>query len=44
MARTHFEGGGHRNAAGGQTNLTLDQTVKKFLEILPLYKKELISE
>jgi bifunctional oligoribonuclease and PAP phosphatase NrnA len=44
MARTHFNGGGHRNAAGGQTNLTLDQTVKKFLEILAEYKNQLINE
>ena len=41
MARTHFEGGGHRNAAGGQTSLTLEQTVKKFLEILPYTKTSL---
>ena len=44
MARTHFEGGGHRNAAGGQTSLTLEQTVKKFLDILPLYKDQLIKD
>ena len=44
MARTHFEGGGHRNAAGGQTSLTLEQTVKKFLEILPLYRDQLIKD
>ena len=44
MAKNHFEGGGHRNAAGGQTNLTLEQTVKKFLDILPLYKNQLINE
>jgi phosphoesterase RecJ-like protein len=44
MARAHFEGGGHRNAAGGQTTLTLEQTVKKFLDILPLYKDQLIKE
>src|SRR5688572_9745132 len=44
MARTHFEGGGHRNAAGGQTTLTLDQTVKKFLDILPLYKNQLLLD
>lgn len=44
MARAHFEGGGHRNAAGGQTNLTLDQTVKKFLDLLPLYRAQLIAE
>lgn len=41
LARKHFDGGGHKNAAGGQTNLTLDQTLKKFLDLLPLYKQEL---
>jgi phosphoesterase RecJ-like protein len=44
MARTHFEGGGHRNAAGGQTVLTLDETVKKFLDLLPSYKTELMKD
>lgn len=44
MARTHFQGGGHRNAAGGQTALTLEQTVKKFLELLPQYKDQLTKE
>src|SRR3989337_2067176 len=44
MARTHFCGGGHRNAAGGQTPLTLDQTVKKFLDLLPSYKDQLVNE
>lgn len=41
MARRHFEGGGHRNASGGSSSLSLDQTVKKFLSILPEYKAEL---
>ncbi len=44
MAKAHFDGGGHRNAAGGQTSLTLDQTVAKFLSILPLYKDQLNNE
>lgn len=44
MARAHFDGGGHRNAAGGQTTLTLDQTIEKFLKILPLYKDQLTSD
>ena len=44
MARTHFSGGGHRNAAGGQTSLTLEQTVKKFLDLLPSYKDQLVKE
>ncbi len=44
MARSHFDGGGHRNAAGGQTNLTLEQTVKKFIDLLPLYKDQLLAD
>lgn len=44
LARRHFDGGGHKNAAGGQTNLTLDETLKKFLDLLPLYKDQLTKE
>ncbi|MEI9917888.1 MAG: bifunctional oligoribonuclease/PAP phosphatase NrnA [Bacteroidota bacterium] len=41
MARKYFEGGGHRNASGGTTKLSLEQTLRKFLEILPEYKEQL---
>jgi phosphoesterase RecJ-like protein len=41
FARKHFEGGGHKNAAGGQTNLSLEDTLIKFLELLPQYKDQL---
>jgi phosphoesterase RecJ-like protein len=41
MARKHFDGGGHRNASGGSSKLTLENTLKKFLEILPEYKVQL---
>lgn len=34
FARTHFEGGGHINAAGGKSFSTLEETVKKFESIL----------
>ena len=44
FARKHFEGGGHKNAAGGQTNISFDQTVKKFLDLLPVYKNELLAD
>lgn len=44
FARKHFDGGGHKNAAGGQANLTFDETLKKFLDLLPLYKKELLAD
>jgi phosphoesterase RecJ-like protein len=43
LARKYFEGGGHKNAAGGQTNLTLEQTLKKFLDLLPAYKEQLLA-
>ncbi len=41
IARKYFEGGGHRNAAGGSSKLSLDETLQKFLSILPEYKDEL---
>lgn len=44
LAETHFEGGGHLNAAGGKSRLTLEATVTKFLEILHLYKAELSTD
>lgn len=34
LAEKHFEGGGHKNAAGGKSYLTLQETVLKFLEII----------
>ena len=44
MARTHFNGGGHINAAGGKSFLSLKDTVEKFISILPSYKKALNNE
>jgi bifunctional oligoribonuclease and PAP phosphatase NrnA len=41
FARAHFEGGGHINAAGGKSNLSLNDTIVKFNEILPQYTEEL---
>lgn len=38
FARTHFEGGGHRNAAGGRSNLNLEKTEKKFLDAIESLK------
>lgn len=35
FAAKYFKGGGHFNAAGGQSDLTLDDTVKKFIDALP---------
>lgn len=38
IARKHFNGGGHANAAGGRSDDSLEETTKRFEEILPLYK------
>jgi len=42
LARKYFQGGGHKNAAGGKSDLPLDETIKKFLDILPSYKQQLL--
>jgi phosphoesterase RecJ-like protein len=41
FSRAHFDGGGHRNAAGGRCDLPLDATVKKFVALLPQYAEQL---
>lgn len=38
VAADLFNGGGHLNAAGGESNLTLAESIKKFEEALPDYK------
>lgn len=41
FARTHFEGGGHMNAAGGRDSDSLENTVHKFKQILEQYQNQL---
>jgi phosphoesterase RecJ-like protein len=41
FARNHFEGGGHKNAAGGRASDSLEITVNKFKEILKTYEAQL---
>jgi phosphoesterase RecJ-like protein len=41
FAEKNFSGGGHLNAAGGESTLTLNETIEKFLNILPEYAPEL---
>lgn len=43
FARDHFNGGGHINAAGGRSEDSLNDTIEKFISILPQYKKDLKS-
>ncbi len=44
FARNHFEGGGHNNAAGGKSNLSLKETVSHFISNLQAYKNKLSDE
>lgn len=41
FARNHFEGGGHNNAAGGRSTLTLTETVERFEALLEKYQEQL---
>ena len=41
FANTHFNGGGHINAAGGVDNGPLDNTINKFKKVIYSYKKQL---
>lgn len=43
LARKHFSGGGHRNAAGGSSATTVEDTLQKFLDLLPEYRQELLA-
>lgn len=43
FSENNFEGGGHKNAAGGKSKLSLQETVAKFVSLLPNYKKELVG-
>ena len=43
FARNYFHGGGHDNAAGGKSYLSLEETVKEFENLLPKHRKELLE-
>ena len=40
FAKKYFNGGGHINAAGGVSNLTLDQTVEQFIKVIAEEKSQ----
>lgn len=42
FARSYFDGGGHDNAAGARSTLSLDDTIAKFLDLIPNYKQNLL--
>lgn len=41
FSEKNFSGGGHLNAAGGESTLSLEETINKFKNLLPQYAKEL---
>ncbi len=41
FARKHFEGGGHKNAAGGRSSESIESNIKKFKEVIKLYEADL---
>ena len=41
FSRNHFSGGGHDNAAGGRSDISMAETVTKFVSLLPQYQNEL---
>jgi phosphoesterase RecJ-like protein len=43
FAKKHFNGGGHKNAAGGNTDAPFQTVINDFKRILPSYEKELIN-
>lgn len=43
ICKKYFNGGGHRNAAGGQSEESLNKVVEKFKSILPEYKNLLLQ-
>jgi phosphoesterase RecJ-like protein len=40
FAKTHFDGGGHRNASGGNSFVTMQETLQKFEKLLPEFKQK----
>ena len=43
FASAHFEGGGHKNASGGRSLLSFQDTIDKFENLLPFYKEKLTN-
>ncbi len=44
LSSKYFNGGGHKNASGGFSRQSLSETVRKFVVILPEYKKLLTGQ
>jgi len=44
FSEKNFSGGGHINAAGGESTLSLQETIDKFVSLLPQYAQELTQD
>lgn len=44
FSNKYFSGGGHRNAAGGESRLSMEETLEKFENLLPQYEEALNKE
>lgn len=40
LAQEHFDGGGHANASGGKSDLTVEETLEKLKALIPQYFKK----
>ena len=43
LASAYFSGGGHKNASGGRSEQSVNETVATFLNVLPSYQQELLN-
>jgi bifunctional oligoribonuclease and PAP phosphatase NrnA len=43
FAKENFNGGGHLNASGGESKLSLEETLEKFTQLLPEFKHQLLE-
>jgi len=43
LASQHFNGGGHKNASGGRSDLSLEDTMKKIVDLANTHKSEIIN-
>jgi phosphoesterase RecJ-like protein len=42
MARLYFEGGGHKNAAGGRSSASIEENVSRFRQVIVQYENQLM--
>lgn len=42
ICQKYFSGGGHKNASGGESNLSLTETIEKFEQVILSYQDEII--